>query len=274
MFEEELWTLISGNPSELCCNCFFPIIPSTTCLQLGASPSYESCWLYPRSGRFLNKKIFATTLTSESKYLIQHINMCCNLWVGVVCVCVLSSSNTNNRHGQMGDSRVWGIELWWMKQKLGCRLLTFQIHHLSQLWPFRRISLTLCILCNSVLPSHGSTTNCIFWKCTKNQTVPKHRRHGFEAPNLSENSMASKHQICMKTPWLGSTKSLWKLHGFGAPNLSENSTPPPAIREEPQTRGRLLGPRLTQTGEETKSRDENSVQVKKQTGDRLISFLT
>jgi hypothetical protein len=39
LFEEELWTLISGNPSKLCCNCFFPIIPSTTCLQLGASPS-------------------------------------------------------------------------------------------------------------------------------------------------------------------------------------------------------------------------------------------
>jgi hypothetical protein len=190
--------------------------------------------------------------------------MYCNLWVGVVwCVCVLSSSNTNNRHGQMGDSRVWGIELWWMKQKLDCRLLTFQIHHLSQLWLFRRISLILCILCNSVLPSHGSTTNCIFWKCTKNQTVPKHPRHGFEAPNLYE-----------KTPWLRGTKSLWKLHGFGAPNLSENSTPPRAIREEPQTRGRLLGPRLTQTGEETRSRDENSVQVKKQTGDRLISFLT
>jgi hypothetical protein len=24
--------------------------------------------------------------------------------------------------------------------------------------------------------------------------------------------MASKRQICMKTRWLGSTKSLWKLH--------------------------------------------------------------
>ncbi len=242
MFEEELWTLTSGNPSKLCCNCFFPIIPSTTCLQLGASPSYESCSLYPRSGRFLDKKIFATTLTSESKYLTKHINMCCNLWVGVVCVCVLSSSNTNNRHGQMGDSRVWGIELWWMKQKLDCRLVTFQIHHLFQLWLFRIISLILCILCNSVLPSHGSTTNCIFWKCTKNLTVPKHPRHGFEAPNLYENSMAWEHQMSLETPH--------------------------------QTRGRLLGPRLTQTGEETRSRDENSVQVKKQTGNRLISFLT
>jgi len=35
--------------------------------------------------------------------------------------------------------------------------------------------------------------------------------------------MASKHQISLKTPWLRSTKSLWKLHDLRAPNLYENS---------------------------------------------------
>ncbi len=250
MFEEELWTLISGNPSKLCCNSFFPIKPSTTCLQLGASPSYESCWLHPRSSRFLNKEIFATTLTSESKYLIKNINMCCNLWLGVVCVCSFffqyqQQAWTNGRfksvrHRAVVNETEARLSIAYFSNPPPLSVMTVPQNLIDALHPLQfRPSFT--------------------WVDYKLHLLEMHKK-----PNGSKTSKA----------WLRSAKSVWKLDGLGAPNLSENSTPPRAIREEPQTRGRLLGPRLTQTGDETRSRDENSVHVKKQTGDRLIRFLT
>jgi hypothetical protein len=225
MFEEELWTLISGNPSELCCNCFFPIIPSTTCLQLGASPSYESCWLYPRSGRFLNKKIFATTLTSESKYLIQHINMCCNLWVGVVCVCVCSVSFqyqqqawTNGRfksvrHRAVVNETEARLSIAYFSNPPPLSVMTVPQNLIDSLHPLQfRPSFTWVDYKLHLLEMHkkpnGSKTSKAWLRSTKSLW----KLHGFEAPNLYENSMTWEHQISLKTPWLRSTKSLWKLH--------------------------------------------------------------
>jgi hypothetical protein len=189
--------------------------------------------------------------------------MCCNLWVGVVCVCVFF----------LLPIPTTGMDKW-----------TIQECEASSCGEWNRSSTVDCLLFKSTTSLSYDCSAESHW-FSASFAIPSFLHMGRLQIASSGNAqktkrlqniqgMASKHQICMKTPWLGSTKSLWKLHGFGAPNLSENSTQPRAIREEPQTRGRLLGPRLTQTGDETRSRDENSVQVKKQTGDRLISFLT
>jgi hypothetical protein len=211
MFEEELWTLISGNPSKLCCNCFFPIIPSTTCLHLGASPSYESCWLYPRPGRFLNKKIFC----NNTRFWIQvfnwtHQHVLQSLSGCGVCVFFLLPIPTT------------GMDKWAIQE---CEA--------SSCGEWNRSSTVDCLLFKSTTSFSYECSAESHWFSTS-FAIPSFVHMGrlqiasfgnAQKTKRFQNiqGMASKHQICMKSPWLRSIKSLWKLHGFEAPNLYENS---------------------------------------------------